>query len=403
MIEQALYGSRDADGYRFLGRSHGFRDEWLPAAERLCTAFGERPAGVLCLAAVFAQRLGPRHVAVVQVADQGRDDSGRPGALGFRLLVLPRSLYTSLGGDPFLIADAYPAQWDARDALPALEWTAEPPPQPKIADLRRVLDDPAGSTLLGAVQALIDGRKLLFRRPAPAAGLIRGLWSLLPVNVRCELWPSTFTFGDPVGFDVAVAPPSEVADVPGFLRGDEAADYPEGNYELALQTAVEHEDQAELDALLARRSRKQVLRLAAGLLAAFIAVPFIVSAFGRSPPPPPPPTAVPTLPAVDVCPTLDAPERAALAERIRGLAERYQSAVPATANEADLKTALAALDARLPAVPPARDPGPLGRFGPLQRQIRALLWKHSVADYEAPGLNTAELLDKLAVKLKGAP
>ena len=44
IVEQALYGSRDAGGYRFLARSPGFRDEWLSEAEQLCTGFGERLA-----------------------------------------------------------------------------------------------------------------------------------------------------------------------------------------------------------------------------------------------------------------------------------------------------------------------------------------------------------------------
>src|SRR5690349_6644348 len=48
VIEQAVYGSEGAGGYHFLARSSGFRDDWLPEAERLCTAFGERPAGVAC-------------------------------------------------------------------------------------------------------------------------------------------------------------------------------------------------------------------------------------------------------------------------------------------------------------------------------------------------------------------
>src|SRR5436309_4903495 len=93
LLEQALYGGHDSGGYRFLARSPGFLDDWLPAAERLCTGFGNRPADVACPAAVFAQPLGKRHVAVVQVADQGTDDAGRPGALGFRLLVLARADY----------------------------------------------------------------------------------------------------------------------------------------------------------------------------------------------------------------------------------------------------------------------------------------------------------------------
>src|SRR5262249_42791928 len=128
VIEQALYGNSETGGFRFLGRSPGFRDEWLPSAEGLCAGFGDRPAGVACPACVFAQPFGPRHVAVVQAADLGYDDAKRPGALGFYLLVLTRRDYTDLTGDPFLLAERFPADWKARGDLPALSWPEEPLP-----------------------------------------------------------------------------------------------------------------------------------------------------------------------------------------------------------------------------------------------------------------------------------
>src|SRR5262245_37484532 len=102
-IEQALFGHDGPQGYRLLARSSGFGDDWLAEAERLCTGFGERPAGVACPLAVFARPLGAQHVAVVQVADQGTDEGGRPAAPAFRFLALPRRLYAALGGDPFLL------------------------------------------------------------------------------------------------------------------------------------------------------------------------------------------------------------------------------------------------------------------------------------------------------------
>src|SRR5262245_57409097 len=123
-IEQAIYGDQDAGGYRFLAQSPGFADDWLPLAERLCTGFGERPAGVLCPECVFANPFGKHHVAVVQVADQGKDDAGRPGALGFRLLILPRWEYANLIADPFAIAESFPPPWQARGELPTLNWSA---------------------------------------------------------------------------------------------------------------------------------------------------------------------------------------------------------------------------------------------------------------------------------------
>jgi hypothetical protein len=80
-IEQAIWISASR-GFRLMGRSSGFPDEWLADAEELCAAFGDRLAGVDCPGCVFAQPFGKRHVAVVQVADQGEDRSTRAG-LGF--------------------------------------------------------------------------------------------------------------------------------------------------------------------------------------------------------------------------------------------------------------------------------------------------------------------------------
>src|SRR5262245_50878179 len=96
MIEQALYLREVTQAPRLLGRSSGFRDEWLAEAERLVTGFGDRPAGALCPAALFAQPLDNEHVAVVQVADQALEGPNRFSALGFRMLVLPRAGYIRL-------------------------------------------------------------------------------------------------------------------------------------------------------------------------------------------------------------------------------------------------------------------------------------------------------------------
>src|SRR5262249_35154668 len=114
LVEQALYGAFDGGGYRFVANSPGFRQEWLAEGERICSGFGERPAGIGCPAAVFARPIGRRHIAIVQVADQGVDDAGRPGALGFYLLVVPEAAYRQLGGDPFHLAERQPPPWQSR-------------------------------------------------------------------------------------------------------------------------------------------------------------------------------------------------------------------------------------------------------------------------------------------------
>jgi hypothetical protein len=285
-IEHALYGSQGPGGYQFLARSRGFPDDWLPEAERLCTAFGDRPAGVRCPGCVFARPFGRDHVAIVQAADQGRDDTGRPGALGFYLLVLPRPAYAALGGDPFAIADRFPPLWSARGELAPLAWTTGPLPPRTVDQVRRVLQRTGGDSLvpdadlprggsqvlLGGCQALVDGARIVFERPEPDPDLLRGLWTLLPTLTRAERWPATFAFGNALHFDVLVVPQARPEDFPGYKTEREAADYPEGRYELAVQTAAESGNQHDLDALFARRSPMDTFRLVIILLIVLIAM-----------------------------------------------------------------------------------------------------------------------------------
>ena len=131
--------------------------------------------------------------------------------------------------------------------------------------------------LLGGVQALIDGSRLLFQSGEPMGKPIRDLWQLLPDRTRCELWPATFAFSDELGFHVLAMPEPPTQWPMGYLTADQARDYPEGRYELALQLAVEESDQRELDRLLARRSSTDTLRLAMFM----VIIAFIGSAISK--------------------------------------------------------------------------------------------------------------------------
>jgi hypothetical protein len=416
-IEQAIYGSRGAGGYRFLARSSGFVDEWLPEAQRLCAGFGERPAGVECPGCVFAQPFGKEHVAVVQVADQGTDDAGRPGALGFRLLVMPRPFYQHWLGDPFAVAERFPPPWHVRGDLPALTWPAEPLPPRTVAEVQKVLQQvegtPKSSTplspiLLGATQALVDGSRLVFERPAPHPDLVRGLWTLLPHSTRCHLWPATFAFGNALAFDALVVPRADGEEYTGYLTEQQAGDYPEGRYELNLQIAAEDGDQRELDALFARRNRAQTVRLVLMLLGATLVLLVAMKLLmppEQAPPPKKPELAAPAakgdaaqpmlkLPPPEEYPVLTNPERASLTRALHGLAK--QIGVADLGEPATAETLLSAIDTKLGTPNPRRDPGPLRDFGPPRRQLQALLWKHRVAGYDDPRLNPAELVERLS-------
>jgi hypothetical protein len=61
---------------------------------------------------------------------------------------------------------------------------------------------------------------------------------------------------------------------------------------------------------------------------------------------------------------------------------------------------LSAVDHKLGVLDPRRDPGPLDKLGPIQRQLRGLLWKQGLAVYNDPRLNAVELVDRLEERLQ---
>jgi hypothetical protein len=403
VIEQALYGSQAGGGYRFVAKSAGFREDWLPEAERLCIGFGERPAGAYCTAAVFVQTLDRKHIAIVQVADQGTDDAGRPGALGFRLLVFPRTAYDAFGGDPFALADKLPPDWNARGELPSLELPATPLPPRTTDEVKQVLQRDQGPNLLGACQVLVDGGRVVFERPAPDVDVIRYLWTLLPTRTRAHLRPASFAFGNALGFDALVTPHAAGPEFAHYVKNEETGDYPEGRYERNLQIAAESGDQRDLDTLLSRRSRRDTLKLSFFILAAMLLIPMLLNLLVPQPDPETKPRAAPTaaqqrdaLPKLPPAKTLDAPERTRLTQSLHNLAAKLDVAAP---DHADAEQLLAAIDERLGTPDPQRNPGKLSSVGSLEAQLRALAWKHGIDRFDDPALNATELVERLQEKL----
>lgn len=265
----------DSTGPKVVARSEEFPFAWEEAARTAAVRFGRRPAGVVCPSAVFAVPVGKAHVAVVQVADQPGFEGDPP--LGFRFLILTRRLYEALG-DPFAIALKYPADWSKRGTLPALAWPEERLPKRLIDELQTALKAGDMPLLLGGTQALIDGGRLLLVTPTPS-NEIAEIWRLLPDRTRFELWPATFAFSNDLGFHAAALPEAPSPWPEGYLTADQARDYPEGRYELALQIAVEAGNQAEVDRLFARRSSKDALRLALSMLGAAMVIAIISKLF----------------------------------------------------------------------------------------------------------------------------
>jgi hypothetical protein len=241
-------------GEQLSARSPGFDDLLVDSATARVTAYGPGAE----VDALFAMPLTKSHVGVVQIRGER-----------FRILAVPRQLYHALG-DPFAIAGRFPAANVKSGPLEDLSWQVDTLQPRTIEQLRSVLKSDDGPTMLGASQALVDGGRVVFVRPSPDPEIIQKLWQLLPDSVRGELRVATFATSNRLGFELLVAPNAKEKDLTGYLRDDQAADYPQGQYELNLQIAVESGDQRELCRLLARRSSRQAMRLMFTIL--FVAI-----------------------------------------------------------------------------------------------------------------------------------
>jgi hypothetical protein len=306
VLEQALFRREHEQPPELRAQSAGFREEWLPEVQRLIDGFGDRTGGVTCPLAVFAQPLLGQHVAIVQAADQEAGATGWP-AMAFHAIVVERSAYERFLGDPFAVADRVPPMWTSRGELATLVWPEQSLPARTVAQVQAVLkrikagalredEDPEAEVertiensespaLLGGAQVLVDGGKLVFVRPGPDQALVQGLWTLLPYSLRAKIWPASFAFRNDLGFDVVVVPRAGEGSWEGYTTEDQAADYPAGSYELALQTAAEAGDQADLEAVFHRRSSSETMRLAWHMLIV-MAILVIGGRFFLSGPPP---------------------------------------------------------------------------------------------------------------------
>jgi hypothetical protein len=390
VIEQAIVGARNGSGLRVLAHSPDFANDWHSEAEKISSAFGERAEGTACPNAMFAHPFLKDRVAIVQVADQGVDAVGRPGSLAFRFLVLSRSAYVELSGDPFQIADSFPPYWEVKNPLPTLYLSQEAVRPRSVEQVVNVLKRGDGPILLGGCQALVDGGRLIFERSAPDTELLRSLWTLLPTSTRCGLWPATFVFANRLQVSAAVAPHAAVQEFRDFVTEEQAGNYPEGHYELQVQVAAEAGDQRGLDALFARRSRNETWRLGLILLAAMVVlVPFMGWLnSGSSTPAGPRPNLSPS----SEYPTISSADRKTLTQALNDLAKEWHVTVPKNARAERI---LAALDEHL-------GPGVDGREAPedvtqgkIQRRLRAVLWKHGSPDYAVPDLTLIDQVKRL--------
>jgi hypothetical protein len=295
-FHQALFHRPDRETPRLVTRSADFEATWIADAQHLIYGFGDRRGGVRCPLTVFAQPIGRKHVAVVRVMD---DPAG--SALRFHFLVVDRKSYEAYIGDPFVLAEKSPPTWDATGELPTLTLPAETfvprtlaqvqevlkrikaaalreGEDPEAPDFVRTMENSESPALLGGVQILVDGGRLVFERPEGDLRMVSGLWLLLPARTRCRLWPTSFAFSQELEFDVLVVPHVEEVVLESYTTEEQAADYPQGTYEYALQHAAEQGTQADLDVVFSRRDSHHTIRLAL-LVLALVSALVLVSKF----------------------------------------------------------------------------------------------------------------------------
>lgn len=271
-IHQAIV-IREANGPRFSAKSAEVSFAWEEAALQATAKFGSRPHDVPCPLALMVIDFDKSHIAVVRVADAMQHGDGFV-PLRFHFLIFAKRTYELLG-DPFALSDRFSPEWNATGELPTLEWPPEYLPGRKVEDVMAILKAGDMPLLLGATQALLDGGSLLLIANAPQFELLRNVWQLLPDRSRAEFRMATFAFSGELGFQAWAMPKAPEAWPERTLTAEQARDYPEGRYELALQVAAEGGDQADLNRLFARRSSKDVLKLAASMVAFALVVALI--------------------------------------------------------------------------------------------------------------------------------
>lgn len=306
-LEQAIYLRPDARQPQLIAKSPGFAPEWRAEAESLAIGFGERPGTMPCPLTVFAKPLTKDHIAVVRVIDENAQ--GRPIGLRFHFVVIARTAYEDWVRDPFMLADRVPPTWEGKDDLPALsveEASFSPRTlgqvqavlkrvkasalregeDPEAPGFERTIENSERPALLGGAQILVDGGRVVFARRTGDLPLASGLWLLLPEGTRSRLWPTSFAFGADNDFDLLVVPYLGENGVEGYTTEDQAAEYPEGRYEFALQKAAEEGTQEDLDIVFSRRDSSSTIRLAIIILIIVSAIVIVAQFFDFGGPPP---------------------------------------------------------------------------------------------------------------------
>src|SRR5262249_35233473 len=142
----------------------------------------------------------------------------------------------------------------------------------------------------------------------------------------------------------------------------------------------------------------QMVRLCLILVGVLSALLIGMKLLSLSPSPPPVSVAArsgPLLPEPDQCRKLSSTERKEVTRQLRELALKLGL------RPSEILTAeglLTEIDEHL-GTPPNRDCGPIHDIKPLERRLRALLWKQDIPEYKDLRYNLSELVERLQKKV----
>jgi hypothetical protein len=237
---------------------------WEELARKIISDFSQAPTGFGEFYALMSLPFGLRHWAVVQV------ESRCEGTLGFRFLILSKSDWLK-GVDPFSMNGAYPPNWESRGHSESIQYELSFIP-PNVEQAAIWLKEHDLATMLGGLQGVLDGAKLWHEATPTSTAYVRALWNLLPYRSRHDFNFSTLVFQPMHDLKYQALPKESFPPTwpPGVLSLQQTGDYPLGRYEQALQLAIEERNASEFEMLLRRRTSRDTLRLAVGLLIAMM-------------------------------------------------------------------------------------------------------------------------------------
>lgn len=278
MLYKQMLFEWTTEGWVRLGQSPSIFDTELKLAEQVMQGWQDACADIpLTQLEQFNADFGKNYLAVFQVQDRPIAGTDRKRRL-FRCLLIGRNHYLQVG-QPQQLQSRFPLDWAAHGELPEEIESKHRFQKLSVEEAHEILHRGNVPMILGVVQALVDGSRIILQHEENVLDFIGTLWHFLPFSNRMELRYCSLTTSLNQRHHLVALQELPKPTPLGYINAEQASDYPEGRYERSLQIAIESRDQAEWERLLVRRSSVETLNLALSILGAGIALALINKLF----------------------------------------------------------------------------------------------------------------------------